>query len=891
MTDRPDPPDTAVTEPDGSRGWPSPVWLVPIAAIAIAAFLVWRNYAERGPLIEITFSNASGVATGETQLRYRDVTVGEVEGVTFTEGLGRVLVSVRVTEEVAPFIDDDASFWVVRPEVSTRGVTGLQTVLSGVYIEGAWNLVPDGLVREHVGLVEAPLFEPGTEGLQLKLVTDAGEGLNAEAPILYKGIEVGRVARAGLSPDGLTAIADAVIYAPHDELVSSATRFWDASGFSFELGLNGAEIDFASIATLVSGGVSFDTVVSGGEPVEDGTTFRVFSDEEEARANMVLAADEESLVVTAVFSGDVGGLGAGAQVGLGGLAIGEVLSVAGLVDRERFGDDDVRLLTTLAIQPSRLGLSPGGAPLEFLRARVADGLRARLASASFLTGGLEVELVDVPDAPPAELREDAEPFPILPTVEADLPDVAASATGLFERVSALPLEDLLTAATSFLQGAAGIANSPDLQAAPAELRGILADLRGVTASPGVQALPERIDTTARDLAAASAEASALLAELREQDGAARLLATVDSAGEAAASVSSAAERVPELLTGVNALVADVREPLPQIVRRASSILGSVDTIVASDAAQSLPGGVALALDEFGAILTQFRQDDILGAFADAAEAAEQAADSTYETAGEFAEASQGLPDLIAELQLVAQDLRALPLDPAITQLTSLLASIDAVVGQESTRQLPVELASTAAEINALLAELREADAARNLAAALQAARAAAQDVSVAAQGVPEVVANVEALTATARDLPLDQLVQRATALVESAEAVIGQDSARQLPGALGDALGEVQAALSELREGGTVENVNATLASARTAAESAAAAADGLPAVVSQIQSAVRQAESTIASYGNEGEVSRELRSALRNVQQAADAVASLARAIERRPNSLLLGR
>ena len=867
------------------------VWLVPVLALAVSAFLVWRNYSERGPLVSVAFESASGVTAGETQLRYRDVVVGQVEEVGFTEGLDRVLVSVRVSDEVAPYIDEGASFWVVRPEVSTRGVTGLQTVLSGVYVQGAWDLEPGGLVSYHEGRTDSPLFEPGREGLQLVLTTQAGEGLNAEAPIVLKGIEVGRVAPARLSDDGQTAVAEAVIYSPYDRLVTTATRFWDASGFSFSLGASGAELDFSSIATLVSGGVAFDTVVSGGETVEDGAVFRVFPSEDQARATMVLAPDEESLLVTAAFEGDVGGLPAGAPVELRGLNIGEVVSVGGLVDPERFGDDEVRLMTTLEIVPSRLGLPSGEAPLEFLRGRVADGLRARLASANFLGTGLKVELLDVPDAPPAVLDEEEGTFAVLPTVESDLPDVAASATGLFERVSALPLEDLLLSATGFLDGAATIANDPDLQAAPGELRGILADLRAVTASEGVRALPERLDSASRDIAAASAEVGAILAEIREQGGTERLLATVDRAGAAAASVAEAAEAVPALVAGATSLLSDVREPLPRIAVRVASILDDVDAIVGAEATQALPAGVRLALDEFGAILVDFREQEILAAFTEAAIAAEEAADATEETATEYAEAAEGLPELLAELQGVAADVRALPIDAAVTELTDLLDSLDAVVEQEATQRLPAQLSTTAAELNALLTELREAEAAQSLAQALDAARAAALDVAQAADGVPRIVENVAALTATANELPLEALVERATALVASADAVVGTEAAQALPGSLGAALDQLRATLEELREGGTVENVNATLASARSAAEGVAGAADGLPAVVARIDALVGTAQGTLAAYGDQSEVSRELRTALRDIQAAADAVTSLARAIERRPNSLLLGR
>jgi paraquat-inducible protein B len=883
-------PETAVDEPR-PRNLLSFVWIVPILALAISAFLVWRNYAERGPLVEIVFENASGIAAGETELRYRDVVVGRVEEVGFTDGLGMVRVGVRVTQEVAPFIDDQANFWVVRPEVSTRGVSGLQTVLSGVYIQGAWDLEAGGLVTEHAGRVDSPLFEPGREGLQLVLTTEAGEGLNAEAPILYKGIEVGRVARARLAEDGLTAIAEAVIFAPHDRLVTSATRFYDASGFSFSLGASGAELDFASLATLISGGVAFDSVVTGGEPVEDGAVFRVFPDETAARATMALRPGEESLVVSAVFEGDVGGLTPGAAVELGGLTIGEVVSVAGLVDRERFGDDELRLVTALEIRPSQLGLEPGDAPLAFLRARVEGGLRARLASASFLTGALKVELADVPDAAEAALDEAVEPYPVLPSVPSDLPDVAASATGLFERLSSLPLEDLLFAATSFLDGAAGLANSPDLQAAPGELRGILADLRAVTNSEGVQALPERVDATLRDLATASAAATVILEELREQEAAARLLATVDSAGDAAGAVAEAAEEAPELVAGLAALVLDLREPIPQIVARANGILGDVESITGSEAVQAIPAGVRLAIDEFGGVLVDFREQEILRLFAEAAIAAEEAATSTEETALEFAEASEGLPALIAELQGVAEDVRALPIDAAIVELTNLLGSLDSLAGRQSVQRLPDELSRTVREVNTVLLELRSARVGETLVATLAAARDAAQDVAAASDAVPGIVEDVSALTATLRDLPLEPLVSRATDLVGSADALVDQDSTRALPGAFSGALTELRTALAELREGGTVENVNAALASARLAAEGVAGAAEDLPALVERLGETLATAQSTLADYGGDAALPREARAALREIQSAADAVASLARAIERRPNSLILGR
>mgnify|MGYP001796486107 CR=1 FL=1 len=116
----------------------SAVWLVPIAALIVSFSVGLTAYRDRGPIVQIVFDDASGIISKETEVRFRDVSVGVVENVSFTDDLTRGLVDVRIDKDVAPFVDEDASFWIVRPEISTSGITGLDTVFSGIYIEGTW---------------------------------------------------------------------------------------------------------------------------------------------------------------------------------------------------------------------------------------------------------------------------------------------------------------------------------------------------------------------------------------------------------------------------------------------------------------------------------------------------------------------------------------------------------------------------------------------------------------------------------------------------------------------------------------------------------------------------------------------------------------------------------
>ncbi len=389
------------TMEEGRRSWRdrlSIVWAVPILALLVSLGVVWRTYADRGPLIEVAFEDASGIRAEETQLRYRDVVVGVVEAVRFSEDLGQVLVEIRVDKEVGPYVDAGARFWVVRPEVSAQGVSGLDTVLGGVYLMGSWDGVVGEPERHFDGLRSSPLVTNDEPGIRFTLRSTSVAGLSENAPILYRGLDVGKVGNLRLADDGVSVLADAFVRQPEARLVTSATRFWDTSGFDFSFGASGAQLSVNSLASLVTGGVAFETTVSGGEPLPDNPVFRLYSDEESARASVFdTTSDGEPVNFTVIFEDLVPGLEVGADVEFGGIIVGRVSGLTGVLDEETFGDRGVRLLTTIELQPGKMGLDPDATQadvLDFMQFAVRNGLRAQLTSASLL-GGLQVALVQL----------------------------------------------------------------------------------------------------------------------------------------------------------------------------------------------------------------------------------------------------------------------------------------------------------------------------------------------------------------------------------------------------------------------------------------------------------------------------------------------------------------
>jgi paraquat-inducible protein B len=88
-----------------------------------------------GRLLTVSFDNARGLTPGETRVCYLGQPIGLVESIQPSPSTGLILVAFRLMPEYEHLADTSATFTLVRPHVSLQGVTGLDTLVTGVYIE------------------------------------------------------------------------------------------------------------------------------------------------------------------------------------------------------------------------------------------------------------------------------------------------------------------------------------------------------------------------------------------------------------------------------------------------------------------------------------------------------------------------------------------------------------------------------------------------------------------------------------------------------------------------------------------------------------------------------------------------------------------------------------
>ncbi|WP_299233117.1 intermembrane transport protein PqiB [uncultured Halomonas sp.] len=488
--------DDASTPQHHARATPqarvSPIWIVPIVALLIGAWLVYDNYRSRGPQITLTISNAEGIEAGSTLIKTRNVEVGRVEQVHLSEDLSTAVITARMGPDNEAMLVEDSQFWVVKPRVGREGISGLNTVLSGAYIQ----LQPGESeieAREFEVSDQPPVAPAGAAGLRINLISQLGNSLRVGDPVTYQGYTVGRVEEANFDATTRRMQHRVFIEAPYASLVTDSTRFWSASGIDLRLDSEGFRVNVESFEALLGGGVTFgipEDLPLGGTVAAD-TTFTLYPDEDTARQGTFNRYLEYVLLV----DDSVRGLTKGAPVEFRGVRLGTVAAVPWNFTAEQPGGrNGFAIPVLIRIEPQRLGIENQAVDIDEWRERYERffelGLRASLKSGNLLTGALFVDLNFH-----SELEEEYAPLTfaeqrVFPTTSGGFALIESQITSLLAKLNDLEVEPLLEGLDRNLDAS---------EAMLEEVRTLSASLRELVEAPGTREAPANLNATLEGL--------------------------------------------------------------------------------------------------------------------------------------------------------------------------------------------------------------------------------------------------------------------------------------------------------------------------------------------------------------------------------------------------------
>ena len=519
----PNQPDDFDAVPDAvvdaeSKGFPV-VWLLPLVALLIGGWLFYKTESEKGPEITVTFNTAEGVEEGKTYVKFRNVNVGVVHTVDFTEDLKAVELSITMDAGSKHYLTENSRFWVVKPRVGAGGVTGLGTLFSGAYI--AFEPHSKGKKRRaYVGLETPPIVTIDKQGTRFRLRADALGSVSIGAPVYFRQFDIGEITDYKLADDYSYVDIGVFITAPYDKYVHKGTYFWNVGGVSLSMGASGAKLEMESMIALLSGGVAFETLPEFLEsPVaEADTVFTLFENRTKALARPIT----ETATFVLRFEGSVRGLSVGAPVEYRGIRVGTVKAIELGADPQNKGIvgpvvlidlepqrtkayEDIDEAATGEKSISRLVKDPVGR----IGLLVERGLRARLQTGSLLTGQLFVEVALFPDAEPAVMLTGGR-YPEIPTLPNALEGIIASVNQILDRVEKADLQGTLTNLNALMVSTTRLASTleKDMPKLSAELlatlqtaHSALASLEATTSADGE--IGSELQTALKEISAAA----------------------------------------------------------------------------------------------------------------------------------------------------------------------------------------------------------------------------------------------------------------------------------------------------------------------------------------------------------------------------------------------------
>ncbi|MFI3245708.1 MAG: MlaD family protein [Ferrimonas sp.] len=212
-------------------------------------------------------------------IRYLGHHIGSVRAVSLDPNLMTQTIMANIDQTwSAQFVQADAQYYLVQPQVALSGIRNVETILSGNYITAQPG--KNGQSQHHFIIsTEEPLQVPYDDGLRLVLTQARLGSLHIGSPVLYRQVRVGEVIHTRLTENGDAVDIEIQLQERYQHLVNSSSRFWNASGVDIDFGVfSGADIKTESLETILAGGIAFATQepTTANNQLESGTRLPLF---------------------------------------------------------------------------------------------------------------------------------------------------------------------------------------------------------------------------------------------------------------------------------------------------------------------------------------------------------------------------------------------------------------------------------------------------------------------------------------------------------------------------------------------------------------------------------------------------------------------------------------
>jgi len=422
------------------------IWIIPIIAMFISLWLAYQHYTQMGIEIEINFPTSGGLKIGQSQIKYRNVPIGVVTKILLKDKEDGVTVVARMDKGSRKYLNKKTKFWIVKPEVGSSGITGLDTIITGTYIT-IFTQKDDSFKKVFNGLEES--YVTKDDGKYFTLVSEKTLNVKVSSPVYYRNMEVGSVEQIFVNDNGMGVKLKIFIRQKYEKFINQSSKFWVKSLVDINFINSGLSIDIAPLSHIIKGGLEFSTIFNKNNiEVDSNYKFRLYKDSLSALDKKIGKGGEYVKKFDIFFEDEISKLNVHSIVKFNGYSVGEVTDIKFNYDSTNFNinaEVEVSIDTSAFLDKNR----PLKSGFDNLKTAVEKGLRARVSEENPITQALFINLEFIKDIPTLPIINTPK-YLIFPSFKMKNNEIISSVTNILSMIEKLPLEELLLSANKLL---------------------------------------------------------------------------------------------------------------------------------------------------------------------------------------------------------------------------------------------------------------------------------------------------------------------------------------------------------------------------------------------------------------------------------------------------------
>ena len=477
------------------------IWIVPIIALIIAGWLGYKHFAERGPEIKIIFPKNESLVAGQSLVKFRNVPAGKVTDIYAEEGTDGVIVVVRMNNRKAkPYLTEHAKFWIVKPEVGLSGVSGLDTLLSGTYINVYSKTGGKEFKKKYIGLTQP--YRDTMEGEYFHLVSANGDNTSVGTPIYYKNIKVGQVEYMYLGLDNKNVEIIVFIDRQYAAYVHDDSKFWTKSTMNVNFAKGNLDIHIAPVNYLLQGGIVFSSPgYDKNASVAHGRIFPLYESKTQAESTTIGSVTKCIEKFMLLTDESIANLRVQAPVRFDGFDIGWVTDIQlsySKASHKMLGQILLAIDTsvfedTYEINASGVLKSTG---LSNLYQAVEEGLRAKITALDPITGMLFVDLTFNHQDGNGSIVKGSK-YVQFPMASQSSAGIMTSMTQILDKLNNLPLEKLLASLNKVVEESSKPVENANVLLL--DLQTTVKNINKLTSKKSFEVLPDELNKALKEL--------------------------------------------------------------------------------------------------------------------------------------------------------------------------------------------------------------------------------------------------------------------------------------------------------------------------------------------------------------------------------------------------------